>query len=159
MRSAKKIPSTGVPPTRETIAKRIARGWTEKEARQTPVLKMGIAMKVELRPYIYPKRDKWFGNVRGPGDKRIYLGTYESREAAQHAAELYIATGEKPPRRQRARRAYKPRSTATATTPRKKPKATETPAPRNERTQDRFAMMRLALSNADAKLNRSIFAK
>ena len=123
-------------PSRETIAKRIKAGWKPERARTLPPLNVGVKMKPELRPYIYPKAGKFSGNVRGPGDKRTYLGTYPTRQEAEDAAARYILTGQKPPRANARKGQRAPRS-AQAPKPAPKP-ATAPPA----RSEDRLAMMR-----------------
>lgn len=127
-------------PSRETIAKRIARGWTPERARATAPLAVGIKMKTELRPYLYPKAGRWFGNVRGPGDRRIYLGIYQTREQAQQAALDYIATGIKPPR-SNARQPRKPRESH-RTPPKAQKPAPAPAAPRDTAKEERLAMIR-----------------
>ena len=123
-------------PSRETIAKRIKAGWKPERARTLPPLNVGVKMKPELRPYIYAKGEKFFGNVRGPGDRRIYLGRYATRQLAEDAAARYILTGQKPPRSNARKGPRAPRS-ARAPKPAPKP-ATVKPV----RGEDRLAMMR-----------------
>lgn len=123
-------------PSRETIAKRIKAGWEPERARTLPPLNVGVKMKPELRPYIYPKNGKFFGNVRGPGDKRTYLGTYPTRQEAEDAAARYILTGQKPPR-SNARKG--PRAPRKVKAPPASPKPAAAPPARGE---DRLAMMR-----------------
>lgn len=149
MKSSKNIQQTGRPPTRPTIASRIARGWTEQQARETPTLRMGVEIKEELRPYCYPKGDKWLGNIRGPGDLRLYLGTYPTEQEARDAAARYIVTGQKPPRKCKAqgspKRPYKARSTTGAAPPRKTTQALQSPIPLNSAAPDRIDVMRQIL--------------
>ena len=121
-------------PSRETIAKRIKAGWKPERARTLPPLNVGVKMKPELRPYIYQKNGKFLGNVRGPGDRRTYLGTYATRQLAEDAATRYILTGQKPPR-SNARKG--PRRSAKA------PKTAPKPAAAQPASgESRLAMMR-----------------
>ena len=127
-------------PSRETIAKRIKAGWEPERARTTPPMAVGIKMKTELRPYIYPKNGKFFGNVRGPGDKRTYLGTYRTRQEAEDAAARYILTGQKPPR-SNARKDRKPRAPRPAQK-REPVAASASPTASRRSGEDRIEMMR-----------------
>lgn len=133
-------------PSRETIAKRIKAGWEPERARTLPPNKVGNTMKTELRPYIYPKNGKFFGNVRGPGDRRTYLGTYATRQEAEDAAARYLLTGEKPPR-SNARKDRKPREPREPRAPRpaqrRQPEtASASPTASRRSGEDRIAMMR-----------------
>ena len=130
-------------PSRETIAKRIKAGWDPERARTLPPLKVGNKPKEGWRPYVYPKGGRWWGNVRGPGDKRVYLGIYPTRQDAEDAAARYILTGQKPPRsnarwaKPREPKAQQPKRTIRAAKP---APATITPARRNP--DERIAMMK-----------------
>lgn len=129
-----------ITPSRETIAKRIKAGWEPERARTTPPMAVGIKMKTELRPYIYPKNGKFFGNVRGPGDKRTYLGTYATRQDAEDAAARYILTGQKPPR-SNARIDRKPREPKAPRPAQNRESATVSASLRRS-GEERIAMMR-----------------
>jgi hypothetical protein len=129
-----------IAPSRETIAKRIKAGWEPERARTLAPLKVGNSMKEELRPYIYPKNGKFFGNVRGPGDKRTYLGTYATRQEAEDAAARYLLTGEKPPRKARKHRT--PRDPKTKPASKKQPPTIKPPTNTRQNNEERIKMMR-----------------
>jgi len=130
-----------IAPSRETIAKRIKAGWEPERARTLAPLKVGNTTKAKFRPYIYPKDNKFYGNVRGPGDKRIYLGTYATRQEAEDAAARYLVTGEKPPRRARKERAPQDPKTQTARKP-QPPKIKAQPTTTRQNNEYRIAIMR-----------------
>ena len=130
-----------IAPSRETIAKRIKAGWEPERARTLAPLKVGNSAKAEFRPYIYPKDNKFYGNVRGPGDKRIYLGTYATRLEAENAAALYLLTGEKPPRKARKHRT--PRDPKTRPASKKQPQTIKPkPTATRQNNEYRIAIMR-----------------
>ena len=130
-----------IAPSRETIAKRIKAGWEPERARTLAPLKVGNSIKAEFRPYIYPKDNKFYGNVRGPGDKRIYLGTYPTRLEAENAAALYLLTGEKPPRKARKQRT--PRDPKTRPASKKQPQTIKLkPTATRQNNEYRIAIMR-----------------
>ena len=129
-----------IAPSRETIAKRIKAGWEPERARTLAPLKVGNSAKAEFRPYIYPKDNKFYGNVRGPGDKRIYLGTYPTRLEAENAAARYLLTGEKPPRKARKQRT--PRDPKTRPASKKQPPTIKPPTNTRQNNEERIKMMR-----------------
>jgi hypothetical protein len=130
-----------IAPSRETIAKRIKAGWEPERARTLAPLKVGNSIKAEFRPYIYPKDNKFYGNVRGPGDKRIYLGTYPTRLEAENAAALYLLTGEKPPRKARKQRTPRDSKLRPARKP-QPPKIKAQPTATRQNNEYRIAIMR-----------------
>ncbi len=48
------------------------------------------------RPYCFETKGIWKSNVRKAGDRKTYIGSYPTKEAATAAANHFIATGSKP---------------------------------------------------------------
>ncbi len=93
-------------PTPALIAARIAKGWTPERAASTPA--PGRPMKAEQRANVSKRRRKgpdgreivWFeAAIRETDGTRTYIRAYSTREEADTACALYMATGEKPPRK------------------------------------------------------------
>lgn len=112
------------------------------------------------RPYCFEAKSVWKANVRRAGDKKTYVGSYPTQEAAIAAANYFIETGRKPDNGMfggATKRGPKGRRDGLPAKQRKpkeinitpkvaKPKPTPTPDPNNAAPKmsyrDRIAMMR-----------------